>query len=70
MSHFALLNIRDDEEEEGVAKTDYQQQLTEAMLPRQAQTGTKILSFKNQCSVDSELDIKLLLFDAVVVHGC
>ena len=54
MSHFALLNIRDEEEEEGGAKTDYQQHLMGAMLPWQVQTGTKILSFKNQCSISSE----------------
>ena len=55
MGHFALLNLRDDEEEEGAgAKTEYQQQLAQAMLPRQGQADTKILSFKNQCSVDSE----------------
>lgn len=58
MSHFALLNVREQEEEEEVCsnnsnsnisiKGQYQQQLTEALLPHHAGTDAKILSFKNK----------------------
>ncbi|XP_076453735.1 cell division cycle protein 20 homolog [Babylonia areolata] len=60
MSHFALMHHRNDEEEEegddtGLgSNTQYQQQLTEAMMPKQATNGAKILSFKNVCSVQSQ----------------
>ncbi|KAK7467766.1 hypothetical protein BaRGS_00037003 [Batillaria attramentaria] len=59
MSHFALLNLRDDGDGSGSdtssnTSVQYQQQLAEAMLPRQGTQDAKILSFKNVCSVSNQ----------------
>jgi hypothetical protein len=58
MSHFALMKAREEEEEDDKQDqppSEYQQQLSQAMIGQQAAANTKILSFKNVCSVDSML---------------
>ncbi|KAL8618877.1 hypothetical protein ACOMHN_000884 [Nucella lapillus] len=63
MSHFALMHQCQQQKERGEeeggdtglgANCQYQQQLSEAMLPKQAQNGAKILSFKSVCSVQAQ----------------